>query len=266
LLISLAGTYLYPQATLDGIGFAFIVNALTYFVGISFFWWIKLGEELKPGGDSGESLITSIRHVIVFVREDAQLSHLFGLMMVLGLFLTGTIRVGFPLLADTHLSGGVRAFGYMSSAFGAGMLTGMIAIKLLPKPPQAVSGILLLSVFSFLPGGLILLGFTPPIAASLVIIFTMGVAFGYVNISLLSWLQRRTPVHLLGRVMAVVLFSTIGLSPVSQALMGYLLDLNIQVTLMGVGGLVLLLLVLMGTNREMWRLKEKVTIPTRSEG
>ncbi|MGD8752027.1 MAG: hypothetical protein PVG14_11420, partial [Anaerolineales bacterium] len=192
--------------------------------------------------------------------------YLFGLMMVLGLFLTGTIRVGFPLLADTNLSGGVRDFGYMSSAFGGGMLTGMIAIKLLPKPPQAVSGILLLSVFAFLPGGLILLGSAPPIGVSLVIILIMGTAFGYVNITLLSWLQRRTPTRLLGRVMAVVLFSTIGLSPVSQVLMGYLLGLNIQAALMGVGVLVLLLLVLTAANREMWGLKEKLTIPTSSEG
>jgi hypothetical protein len=146
------------------------------------------------------------------------------------------------------------------------MLTGMIAIKLLPKPPQAVSGILLLSVFAFLPGGLILLGSAPPIGVSLVIILIMGTAFGYVNITLLSWLQRRTPTRLLGRVMAVVLFSTIGLSPVSQVLMGYLLGLNIQAALMGVGVLVLLLLVLTAANREMWGLKEKLTIPTSSEG
>jgi hypothetical protein len=66
--------------------------------------------------------------------------------------------------------------------------------------------------------------------------------------------------------MAVVLFSTIGLSPVSQVLMGYLLDLNIQAALMGVGVLVLLLLVLTAANREMWGLKEKLTIPTSSEG
>jgi hypothetical protein len=65
--------------------------------------------------------------------------------------------------------------------------------------------------------------------------------------------------------MAVVLFSTIGLSPVSQALMGYLLDLNIRVSLVGVGSLVLVLLVVTGTNREMWGLKDKLTFPTSSE-
>jgi MFS family permease len=265
LLISLVGTHLFPQANLNGIGFAFLIDALTYFIGISFFWWIRIGDDLKASEVFDESLVTSIRHVIAFVREDIQLRYLFGLMMVLGLFLTGTIRVGFPLLADTNLSGGVRDFGYMSSAFGGGMLTGMIAIKLLPKPPQAISGVVLLTVFAFLPGGLILLGFAPPIGASLVVIFVMGTAFGYVNITLLSWLQRRTPTHLLGRVMAVVLFSTIGLSPVSQALMGYLLDLNIRVSLVGVGSLVLVLLVVTGTNREMWGLKDKLTFPTSSE-
>jgi hypothetical protein len=176
-------------------------------------------------------------------------------MVALGLFLTGTIRVGFPLLADAHLSGGVRDFGYLSSAFGGGMLAGMIAVKLLPKPPEAISGLVLLSVFALLPGGLITLGFALPLGRSLAVILVMGAAFGYVNITLLSWMQGRTPAHLLGRMMAVVLFSTIGLSPLSQALMGYLLDLNLQATLFGVGGLVLTLLLVTSTRREMWALR-----------
>lgn len=144
----------------------------------------------------------------------------------------------------------------MSSAFGGGMLIGMISVKLLPRPPQAISGITMLTTFAFLPAGLILLGLPAPIRVSLVVIFIMGTTFGYVNIYLLSWLQRRTPLHLLGRIMAVVLFSTIGLSPVSQALMGYLFDLNLQATLIGVGSLVLLVLILTSTQREMWSLAE----------
>ena len=50
------------------------------------------------------------------------------------------------------------------------------------------------------------------------------------------------------------MFAIIGLAPVSQILIGYLLDLDIQKTFAGVGGLVLFLLLVTLTNREMWSL------------
>jgi MFS family permease len=256
LLISAFAANAGPQSNLRGIALVFLINAVTFFAGIFFFWRIRIRTGARPGEHSAESLLTSIGAVIEYLRTDPQLRTLLGLMMLLGLFLTGIIRVGFPLLADTHLSGGVRTFGYMTSAFGAGILTGMIGVKLLPRPPQRISGILLLSLFAFMPAGVILLGFTPPLRASLAIILVMGITFGYINIYLLSWLQRRTPGHLLGRIIAIVLFSTIGLSPVSQAFMGYLLDRDLQATMIAVGSLVLLLLVLTGANREMWALEE----------
>lgn len=256
LLISFFAANTGSGSTLTGFGFVFLINAVTFFAGISFFWRIRAGGDVSPHHDPHESLITSIHYVIKYIRRDPQLSNLIGLLMALGLFLTGTIRVGFPLLADVRLSGGARDFGYMTSAFGAGMLTGMISVKLLPRPPQAISGLIVLSLFAFMPAGIILLGFAPPLQPSLALILVMGAAFGYVNIYLLSWLQRRTPSHLLGRILAVVLFSTIGLSPVSQVLMGYLLDRDLQLTMIVVGGLVLLLLVVVGANRQMWSLEE----------
>ena len=253
LLISSVAANTGLPSTLNALGLVFLINAATFFAGISVFWRIQVGEDVRPVAGSADSLVTSIRSVIQYIGTEPQLRNLFGLMMILGLFLSGTIRVGFPLLADTQLSGGARAFGYMTSAFGAGILTGMIGVKLLPRPPQTISGIVVLSLFAFVPAGVILLGFAPPLPATLTIILVMGAAFGYVNIYLLSWLQRRTPGHLLGRIIAVVLFSTIGLSPISQVLMGYLLDRNLQATMIGVGSLVLMLLIVIGANRKMWR-------------
>ena len=253
LLISSVAANTGLPSTLNALGLVFLINAATFFAGISVFWRIQVGEDVRPVAGSADSLVTSIRSVIQYIWTEPQLRNLFGLIMILGLFLSGTIRVGFPLLADTQLSGGARAFGYMTSAFGAGILTGMIGVKLLPRPPQTISGIVVLSLFAFVPAGIILLGFAPPLPATLTIILVMGAAFGYVNIYLLSWLQRRTPGHLLGRIIAVVLFSTIGLSPISQVLMGYLLDRNLQATMIGVGSLVLMLLIVIGANRKMWR-------------
>lgn len=240
---------------LEGIGYAFLLNALTFLVGIAFFWGIRV-----RGGDQDRAsqapLVSSIRGSVAYILEDKKLRALFALMLLLGLFLTGTIRVGFPMLADSRPGGGAQDFGNMSAAFGGGLLLGMVALRILPRPTASISGLLALVLISPVSAGLILLGLGIPLLASLGVILLMGIGVGYVVILLLSWLQRRTPSHLLGRMMALVLFATIGLSPLSQLLMGYLLDLNLRATLVGVGGLLLLFLLLTGSSREMWALED----------
>ena len=256
LLVSMFAPDPGSPSAMNGLGLVFLVDALTFFAGISLFWRIHIPAAVRLDARSAGSLLTSINSLGEYVWTNTQLRNLLALMIVLGLFLTGAIRVGFPLLADTRFSGGARSFGFMTSAFGAGVLTGMIGVKLLPRPPQRISGILLLSLFAFMPAGVILLAFTRPFQVALAIILVMGVAFGYVNVYLLSWLQRRTPVHLLGRIIALALFSAIGLSPLSQILVGYLLDRNLQATLVAIGTLVLALLIVIGADREMWALDE----------
>ncbi len=256
ILISVGGANAPPGTDLHGIALAFLANALTFLVGISFFWGIHTGEDAQFAEGSGRPLVASLGQVRKHIGADFQLRNIFFLLLVLGLFLTGAIRVGFPMLAGSQVSGGsVRRFGNMTSAFGAGLLLGMMGLRALPKPPKSLSGLVMIGLFGLVPTGLILLALAPPLGASLGIIFAMGAAFGYVFVYLVSWLQRRTPEDMLGRVMAVVLFSSIGLSPVSQVLMAFFLDLNLRLALIAVGCLTLLLLTALGADRAMWQLE-----------
>jgi MFS family permease len=255
LLISIFAPNPDLSLALKGLGLVFLIDAVTFFAGISFFLRIRIGTAVKVAERSAGSPLTSIRTLIDYLRTDLQLRNLLLLMVVLGLFLTGAIRVGFPMLAETNFISGAKVFGFMTSAFGVGIFIGMISVKLLPRPAPRISGLVLLSLFALMPAGVVSLAFAPSFQATLGIILVMGVAFGYVNIYLLSWLQRRTPGHLLGRVIALVLFSTIGLAPLSQAWMGYLLDRHLSATLVVAGSLMLVFLVFTAANRKMWALE-----------
>lgn len=250
------------QAALAGIGVAFLVDAVTYWIGISFFFGMPAGAAARKTLDQHESLIGSLGGLRDYVRSNPQLRTLLGLMMILGLFLTGTIRVGFPLLAERQYAGGAQTFGWLSSSFGLGLLVGLAVAgsgtRLRPKG----AGRWILGLAAILPAGLILLGTNRPLSQSLLVIFAMGSAFGYVMIFLLSWLQRHTPTDMIGRVMAVAMFATVGLSPVSQALMGVILDANLQLTLIAVGTLIMLILALAAADRRLWDLGA----PERSMG
>ena len=68
----------------------------------------------------------------------------------------------------------------------------------------------------------------------------MGVAIGYTNIIAISWLQARVDPGMIGRVMALVMLMSFGITPLSIGLAGALVDVNATAMFVGSGALVLL--------------------------
>jgi len=68
----------------------------------------------------------------------------------------------------------------------------------------------------------------------------MGSANGYANIMLITWLQQKVAPEMTGRVMSLVMFAAIGLNPVSTALAGALIGLNVTLLLVFAGMLMTL--------------------------
>lgn len=63
----------------------------------------------------------------------------------------------------------------------------------------------------------------------------MGIANGYANINLITWLQQKVAPEMTGRVMSLVMFAAVGLNPISTALAGALIGLNLTVLLVCAG-------------------------------
>jgi MFS family permease len=66
-----------------------------------------------------------------------------------------------------------------------------------------------------------------------------GLASGYLNVSVISWLQERSDPDLLGRVMSLVMLGAVGLQPVSLAIAGVLVDAYATPMYLLAGGLIL---------------------------
>jgi MFS family permease len=87
-----------------------------------------------------------------------------------------------------------------------------------------------------------------------VICLVMGAAAGYQRMMLFTWLQKRIPQELMGRVMSLLFFCAIGLAPVSNAVAGALLDIDLNGLFIGSGVLmaaVTLLAILLPETRHM---------------
>src|SRR4029078_612333 len=108
--------------------------------------------------------------------------------------------------ANTRLAEGAAAFGIIMSAFGGGALLGIVVSNVLPLKPQHM-GTLLLLIISFLGVGIALMPLFTSTAIIAVIALVMGVTNGYTTITLFTWLQKRIPQELMGRVMSLLIFS-----------------------------------------------------------
>jgi hypothetical protein len=79
--------------------------------------------------------------------------------------------------------------------------------------------------------GLAMIGISPTMYIAAAAGLIMGTANGYANIMLITWLQQKVAPELTGRIMSLVMFAAIGLNPVSTALAGALIGLNVTVLL-----------------------------------
>jgi hypothetical protein len=146
----------------------------------------------------------------------------------------GAFQVGIPVLAYHRLDG-ATAYGAIESAIGGGAVAGVVLAGVLPRAkrpaPQLMGVAACIGVF------LIALGFVSSTAVAVTLGLCMGVVTGYVNILFFTWFQMRTPPDMMGRMMGLLLFSAIGLTPVSAAIAGAIAGVNVTVLFAGSGAL-----------------------------
>jgi MFS family permease len=147
--------------------------------------------------------------------------------MALNFLFMGPFSVGVPVLANKRLAEEAAAYGLIMSAFGGGSLAGIVLAGTLPRPKPAYFGTLMLSITALLGIGLILLPLTVSTPVITLISLVMGIMDGYIFISMMTWLQKRIPGELMGRVMSLIMLASVGLAPVSSTLAGAVLDINL---------------------------------------
>lgn len=246
---------------LMGIGYALGFDALTFIVSVMTLWRMRI---VKLGGDfrnmhQKESVWSAIRTGLFSVWNDVELRTFFLVTMAINVLVNGPILVGIPVLADTRFPEGAAAFGILMSAYGGGNLMGTILAGVLPRPMVKPMGSRLLIIISVLGVGVALLGLTSSISFAAVIGLAMGVSNGYVTIMFITWLQSRTPLYMLGRLMSLLMFAAIGLNPISMSLSGFFMQLDPTATFVGAGVLMTVVVLLAALNPEVRKMKMRVS-------
>ena len=75
----------------------------------------------------------------------------------------------------------------------------------------------------------------------MLLFFFAGVFDTYMYVHFNTWLQKICPEQLLGRVMSILMFMSVGLVPVGNTVIGYALDWNLLATLVGCSATIVVL-------------------------
>lgn len=133
----------------------------------------------------------------------------------------GPFTVGFASLARFRLDGSATALGLLNGALAAGAIAGALLSGTRQRRLPRV-GLLIAALTAWLAIGMIALGLTTSVAASVVIVALMGAGIGFQGVFGLSWIQRNIAADVLGRVIAFDMVAGYVLAPASLVACGAL--------------------------------------------
>ena len=216
----------------SGIAAALLLDALTFVASLTALFFIAR----RPGHAAASgSAIKQIGEGVRFVKSFPALRLVMVMSMLMNLLIVGPFEVGLPVLVYGRLPEGATAFGLISAAFGGGSLVGMAAVMILPALSPRNFGWVKLVVIA--AAGVIAAAFGLVYSTLVAIALgaAVGVLIGYTNLSFISWVQRRVPRQLMGRVMSLMMFGSLALTPISMAVAGAVVTINLTGTFLVAG-------------------------------
>jgi MFS family permease len=229
------------NAEMIGIAVAMAIDALTFLVSVVTLILMRWQGIQKPQVKASGNMLASIREGIKFLWRDDLLRTMFLLMVAANFLFAGPLLVGIPVLADSRLQGGAAAYGILMGAYGGGNLLGILMTNYVLKVIGRRMAAFIVGVIASFGVGLILMGVVGTTSVAFLILFTLGIGNGVLAITLITFIQRQSPKEMLGRVMSLVMLAAVGLVPVSQALTGMLIKMNLT-GLFAVTGILMLLI------------------------
>jgi MFS family permease len=214
-------------ATLFGVGLAFAIDAATFAVSALMLWRMRSGGVLLPArGADGETISHAIAAGLAHVWRTTALRTTLLLIAAINFLFVGPITVGIPVLADQRLPEGSVAFGLLLSGFAGGNLVGFVWASAAPRLSGTSLRHVMVALLAGITAVLAVLGVSYNTWVDVAVLAAIGIGNGYVTIALISTIQAGAPEDLLGRIMALVTFASLGLVPVSAALSGAFARLN----------------------------------------
>ncbi|EMA6342294.1 MFS transporter [Bacillus cytotoxicus] len=203
----------------------------------------KIQSTVQEESNSNKGMFTSIKEGILYVRKSPFLSTFLICSAFLNLFLIGPMQVGFPLFIKNVLHGDSLQFSYLEASVGGGMAIGAIIVGL--KNISRRRG--LFCIIMMLLSGVFFLSinFSTTLWQALLAGAFYGITIAMAIVPLMAMIQSTVKEEMMGRVMSLLMLSSMGFIPISYALTSLALAAGIPiVTIMKSGAIAVILFVL----------------------
>ncbi len=255
----------FSQSSL-GIGLAFAIDAFSFAVSAFCLWLMRSGHSLASANSAQkESVWASILVGMRYLWDDKALRTMFLIIMAMNFLFTGPLLVGIPVLADKFLPEGAVAFGLLMSGYAGGNLAGYLLAGSLPRPTGKAMSIFLITLLAAFGVVLGLFGFIRLTWVDFGLNLILGAGNGYIAILMFTWMQTRTPKDMLGRMMSMVMLSSTGLVPISQAISGAVSKWSLNALFISAGVLILLVTLWAALQPGLKTFSESLTVPQAAD-
>lgn len=162
----------------------------------------------------------------------------------------GVIVVLFPFYVEDYLGRGPTWFGWLVGCFGAGALVGSLLAGAVRLPGPVRGRMVPAAALFYALAPMSLAWITTPTTA-LGAVAVAGMMNGFMNVHVVSALQRSTPSEMRGRVFGVMETLVLGLTPIAMGLTGVVTDLtgrDVPLVFLGCGVFMTVLALLLAFN------------------
>lgn len=205
-------------ADLKHIALAFLFNAAAIAVALVLLMRIRITPRTDVASEPDVRLVEGFR----YLGRDRGMRIATLYMGCIGLFAIGPLLTTIPQLATQRLHDGALSYGMLYAVNGLGSILGFALGGMLAKPDLRRLGLVVCS--ADLLSGLAIgwLGHASTFATAAPALVLVGLTVSYGGVLSLSWIQERVPPALAGRVLSIIMFAVLGLTPLSMAAAGFL--------------------------------------------
>lgn len=172
--------------------------------------------------DGWQRMKADISEGFQFIWSHPGLRSLFAFAAVLNFFFS-PITVLLPFYVEDTLQASPDWFGYLIAALGVGSACGY-GIAAWLKGPAARRARFTLIGMLLLPIMILGLGLVANVVWATAVIIALGICLGFVNVTIVTLIQRAVPTEIRGRVFGLLTTLMGGLVPISQGLTGVVAD------------------------------------------
>lgn len=221
-----------------GLVLVFLLDALTFLPPLFVLLWLPQNTRTTINAES-ETVWGSIYAGLRYCWASMPIRSLAILIATLSLIFRGPFLVGIPVYANDVSDFGATAVGIIFSVLGLGAVVGAVVAGVTEKVRDTMVGTLMLCSFLMVSLALIAMALTDNLWIVCAPIFVTGVVDGYSFVVLSAFVQRRTDPEFMGRVMSVLMFSNLGLIPISTAVAGFFIETGLGQVLLSTAAVLL---------------------------